>query len=436
MAIAGMVIDILSMNISFSCRGKSVNFKVDRPKQRQVDDCLVLEAPKLRKKRSRVFTLVQAFEGATNMEKGNHDCLKEQKAIELEEDVLVERTFKEIGKIRIRIHCMCLGNSAGQMSGRTKRAVKQVGQSSRKGQKRASKLPPCVKHNEFNARMEYFEWRDIVVERGLALEKLPDTHITRVVERRGWETFTSSPSMYYRRVVEEFYVALDRVDPKAVGRLRNGVTWNDLFLTQNVEFANELVIRPMEFWVAPDYRMKHTNLKLELGFWHVFISHFLIPRKHRTSVNFNAAMVLCCILNEQLVDIGYLVKREILELGSIRVDKQPLIFPSLITAFCKVAWVDFGVDPFDSGLASLKTDVLENMKQIADSSVETIGCFADVWDNFTNMREALSLPSYPRKKKRAAPFSPPSGPTIDPEAAELQAVMERSRKEHEERIMA
>ena len=120
----------------------------------------------------------------------------------------------------------------------------------------------------------------------------------------------------------------------------------------NVELANQLVIRPMEFWVAPDHRMKHTNLLLELGFWHVFISYSLIPRKHRTTVNFNAATVLHCILRDELIDIGYLVKREILEVGSIRVDKQALIFPSLITAFFKEAGVDFGSDCVDSGLGS------------------------------------------------------------------------------------
>ena len=82
----------------------------------------------------------------------------------------------------------------------------------------------------------------------------------------------------------------------------------------------------------------------------MFISHSLIPRKYRTAVNFTAAMVLHCIQEGQLIDIGHLVKKEILELGCIRVDKQPLIFPSLITAFCQEAGVDFGVDGFDLGL--------------------------------------------------------------------------------------
>ncbi|KAK1564728.1 hypothetical protein Q3G72_010191 [Acer saccharum] len=53
----------------------------------------------LKKKRSRVLTLVQAFEGVTDMKKGNHDCLNEQETIELEEDDLTTRTFEEIGEL-------------------------------------------------------------------------------------------------------------------------------------------------------------------------------------------------------------------------------------------------------------------------------------------------------------------------------------------------
>ena len=63
MATTRMVVDILSRNISCSCDSKSVSFEVDRPKENQVDDCLVLETPKSRKKINQSLTLVQAFEG-------------------------------------------------------------------------------------------------------------------------------------------------------------------------------------------------------------------------------------------------------------------------------------------------------------------------------------------------------------------------------------
>ncbi|KAK1591261.1 hypothetical protein Q3G72_004956 [Acer saccharum] len=89
----------------------------------------------------------------------------------------------------------------------------------------------------------------------------------------------------------------------------------------------------------------------------------------------------------------------------------------------------------NSGLQNLRTDVIENRKQIADSRAKASGYFIDIWGNLTSMREALSLQTYLKKKKRPATSSPPSGgPVIDPNVAELQAIMELSRKEHEERM--
>lgn len=75
--------------------------------------------------------------------------------------------------------------------------------------------------------------------------------------------------------------------------------------------------------------------------------------------------------------------------------------------------------------------------EVATRATETTDYFNDIWGNLTDMRSALSLHVYPRKKKRPAAFSPPSrGPTIDPHAAEFRAAMDRSRREHEERMRA
>ena len=450
------------------------------------------------------------------------------------------------------------------MSGRPKRGTKKSGQTSEARPRRQNQDPPLpqvARHHQYEDRLDYFQDRDMVAERGIALEELVNTPIPQMVERNRWQTFISSPPMFCRKVVEEFYSSLIpedyqrhstvlvrgvevRIDIDDINRyfntelpadqgirnrIRNGVTWNELYSTLNLELANQLVIHPMEFWVAPDHRMRHTNLILELGFWHVFLSYSLLPRKHRTSVSFVAATVLHCILRGELIDIGYLIKREILVVGSIRVNNQAMIFPSLITAFCKEAGVDFGNETFDSGIGpcgratwndqlrernpsgvrvrtgrkkplrgasssrqheevpeqeagipeqgwtdqdfagfieysqmdqpppqpshepsaetpwqtvlnridSLRIDVLENRKQIAESREEYKGYYEDIWGNLTSLRETLDAPAYPMKKKRPAPFSPPSrGPVIDPEAAALRAAMELSKKEHEERMRA
>ena len=99
MATASMVVNIRSRNISFSCGGRSVSFKVDRPKENEENDCLVLETPKSRKKKNRVLTLIQAFEWVAEMKKGNDDCVKEQEEIRLQEEEVAKITKEEIGEL-------------------------------------------------------------------------------------------------------------------------------------------------------------------------------------------------------------------------------------------------------------------------------------------------------------------------------------------------
>ncbi|KAK0583571.1 hypothetical protein LWI29_038312 [Acer saccharum] len=197
------------------------------------------------------------------------------------------------------------------MSGRTRQFAKQVGQGSERRTRRALQVPPCVRHTNFEDRMEYFKWHDIVMERGITV---------KVVEE------------FYSGMVPEYFQQHSSVMVRGVEVL---MTIADINKYYRIEILDDQQ-------VAPDYRMKHTNLRLDLSFWLVFISLSLTPRKHKTSVNFNATTVL----HDQLIDVGFFIKREILELGCIRVDKQPFIFPSLITAFCKEVGVDFGSDLF------------------------------------------------------------------------------------------
>lgn len=77
--------------------------------------------------------------------------------------------------------------------------------------------------------------------------------------------------------------------------IREGVTWDDLYKGRNLDLANDFIIEPMTFWVARDFHIKHTNLKIELGVWHLFISHSLRPRTHITTASLENAIILHCI---------------------------------------------------------------------------------------------------------------------------------------------
>ncbi|KAK0571570.1 hypothetical protein LWI29_018272 [Acer saccharum] len=196
--------------------------------------------------------------------------------------------------------------------------------------------------------MKYFERCDMVVERGIAVHELEDTPIPQVIEKRGWETFTSSPPMYCRRMVEEFYSGM---------------------VLEYFQQHGSVTVRGVEVRIT-------------------------------------------------IVDINKYYRTKLLD------DQQE--------ASEEIPW-----KTLLTGLQNLRIDVIENRKQIADSRAEASGYFTYIWGNLTNMREALNLLAYPRKKKRHATSLPPSrGLVIDPDAIELQAVMELSRKEHEERMRA
>ena len=76
-----------------------MSFKVDRPKENDENDCLVLETPKSRRKKNRVLTLIQAFNGVADMKKGNEDCLVEQEEIRLQEEEVAKIANEEIGEL-------------------------------------------------------------------------------------------------------------------------------------------------------------------------------------------------------------------------------------------------------------------------------------------------------------------------------------------------
>ncbi|KAK2658792.1 hypothetical protein Ddye_005325 [Dipteronia dyeriana] len=148
--------------------------------------------------------------------------------------------------------------------------------------------------------------------------------------------------------IMDYYSAWLPDDQESLLRMRYGVTWNDIFIRQNVDFANSLLIQPMEFWVTLDFHIKHINLEIELGMWNIFISHLIRPRSHRTTVPFEVATILHCIKKNELINVGSIIRWEIAQLGQRRVERQPLIFPYLIKDLCRRAGVEMGGERLES----------------------------------------------------------------------------------------
>ncbi|KAK3229548.1 hypothetical protein Dsin_001429 [Dipteronia sinensis] len=245
------------------------------------------------------------------------------------------------------------------MTSRSKSIAKKFGLGSRKKKSDIGPPPPCSLNGDFPRRLEKFRDRKIIEERGIARDELHDTEIPRVVEEFYVGIVPNdfrnhSPVMVHRREVSITHVEINRYfrteRPANVveNSLNGGIAQHRLHTRQNVDLTNSLVIQPMTFWVAPSYLLQHTNLKIELGLCHIFVTHSLRPWDHRTSVAFEVAIILHCIQSGSYIDVGYLAHSDILIVGGKEKESQLLMFPCLINEFCKRVGVDFGDDPIDS----------------------------------------------------------------------------------------
>ncbi|KAK3195388.1 hypothetical protein Dsin_026698 [Dipteronia sinensis] len=169
----------------------------------------------------------------------------------------------------------------------TKGLAKKFGLGSKKSKKSNKKVPPhkYALHKDFEDRLSSLNGRRIVEQFYASLN--PDEYkMGASVMVKGVEVPVdiADISRHFRTELPS--------DLAMLGRMRQRVTWNDLFVKQNMNMANELVIQIMDFWVAPNYPLRHTNLKIELGLCHIFISHSLRPRTHQTTVAFEVAMLI------------------------------------------------------------------------------------------------------------------------------------------------
>ncbi|KAK0570830.1 hypothetical protein LWI29_007126 [Acer saccharum] len=227
-----------------------------------------------------------------------------------------------------------------------------------------------VMNPDFPSNLAKWAKRQIIPEKGIKVSELSSTPIPETVERRGWQTYVQHPPRYYRQIVEEFYAGMIprnyllgdavwirgrevRINPSNINRyirttlteeerenMSKGLTRNEIFIKMNVELANALTDQPLRYWHTRASPLRQSKIFLELAFWHVFISYSPRPCKHRTHVAYEVAQLLYCILHNQPLDVGVLIKMEIHKIGKDESKKEWMGFPSLITHFCMEAGID------------------------------------------------------------------------------------------------
>ncbi|KAI9161975.1 hypothetical protein LWI28_022519 [Acer negundo] len=170
-------------------------------------------------------------------------------------------------------------------------------------------------NRDFDEQLEKYGEKKILPERGIKLNELIHTPIPAIVRDIGWGGLATTPLMYSERIVREFYAGMNPgkfmrgglvlvrgvlVYRNAVDiniyfgstlleiermweRMIEGITLNQLYERGSMDFANTITIIPMTQWIAMGHPLKHSNLRIELAFWNMFITASLRPDSHRST---------------------------------------------------------------------------------------------------------------------------------------------------------
>ena len=96
------------------------------------------------------------------------------------------------------------------MGPKRKASTIERGSGSRKGkEKQSSSQPERTAEEIYGERLQSTTKRPILIEKDVSFEELGETAIFDEIRRRRWEAYVSFPKRANRRIVQEFYAAID-----------------------------------------------------------------------------------------------------------------------------------------------------------------------------------------------------------------------------------
>ena len=96
------------------------------------------------------------------------------------------------------------------MGPKRKASTIERGDASRKGKENErSSQPERIAEEIYEEQLQSTTRRPILIERDVSFEELGETVIFDEIRRRKWEAYVSFPKRANRRIVQEFYAAMD-----------------------------------------------------------------------------------------------------------------------------------------------------------------------------------------------------------------------------------
>ena len=236
--------------------------------------------------------------------------------------------------------------------------------------------PRLAQHKEFRDRVNRFQARPWIIERGIDLESMAQTPIPAAVAARQWERYVARPTRPNRSLVIEFYASAMAgrlqdggvvvvqgveilINPEVINQFfevpdidivgRGGVEYLDTLDPFRGRMAAILRMDGLEQW---DMLLKlfQRDTHVDVAFWNIFLTCSLLPSQHRTEIFYDQARILLRLRTGGPINIGRVIFRAIRE--ACGTDELSMVFPCLITALCSRAGIDVtaGLEPNDPSM--------------------------------------------------------------------------------------
>ena len=214
--------------------------------------------------------------------------------------------------------------------------------------------------------------RSLIAERGLIPTSAGFPGLWSIIRQRGWGEFCAQPKSAIVPLVREFYAnALEHNHRRVFVRGKqvdfNGKAINRFFKLPDIEndgytqfigkqvdfeeIIHEIAV-PGTTWKLTDDRpitFKSIGLTKNCKALHYFLGARLMPVRHFSDINKDRAILLYCLMTGKSLDVGRFISSHIVQ--CYKHQSMSLFFPSLITALCVAAGVQYG--PNEESLAPM-----------------------------------------------------------------------------------
>ncbi|KAK0574923.1 hypothetical protein LWI29_031003 [Acer saccharum] len=217
-----------------------------------------------------------------------------------------------------------------------------------KGKQKA--LPKQAQHKDFKSRFSNFLRRPWIIERGIDVESFVQTPVPHMVTDRGWGGYVARPPRPNRGIVTEYYASV------VPGRLLVGepvlVQGVEILTLIEGEWLQALGMDGQAEW-GTLVKLYQRDMHADVAFWNLFLTYSLMPSQHRSEIFYDQARVLLRLRSGGPINIGRVIFNAIQDASAH--DDQSMVFPCLITAFCRQAGIDVsaGLENHDPSMMNL-----------------------------------------------------------------------------------